>query len=71
MAGGKPGKARVEPGWFEKSRAGEHRPGGGFMPYLDKDRNTMSMKQFADNRRNYETQIKTLKSDPGVFKPKA
>ncbi len=34
--------------------AGEHRPGGGFMPYLDGDGKKIGVKQYADNRGQFD-----------------
>lgn len=56
-------------GSWEKGVAGEHRPGGIFMPYLRPGALTpLSLKEQADRRPQIETQIKQLKSDPNVFK---
>lgn len=57
---------RPDPAW-ERGRAGERRKDGSFMPYLDGSGEPIGVKKFADNRANYETQIKRLKSDPNVF----
>lgn len=43
---------KVEPSW-EKGRAGEHRPGGGFMPYIDpKTGSAMTIKRYAEGGRH-------------------
>lgn len=39
-----------EPSW-EKGVAGEHRPGGGFMPYLDANGAEIGVKEFGERRR--------------------
>jgi hypothetical protein len=68
MTGGTPGKAPSIPGGQETARAGEYRPGGGFMPYLKSGTmSSLSRKQFADNRGGYEKQLKDLKS--GEYRP--
>lgn len=43
---------------WERGVAGEHRPGGGFMPYLNRELAPLSVKQFADNRSRNEEQIR-------------
>lgn len=49
---------------WEKGIAGEHREDGSFMPYLNADGlHPMNVKQFADNRGGYESQIEQLKGD--------
>lgn len=55
-----------EPSW-EKGIAGEHRPGGGFVPYLNPDGSRMGVKELADRRGHVEAGIKRLKTDPHVF----
>lgn len=57
----------VGPSW-EKGRAGERRPDGSFMPYLSpRTGRPMGVKEMADNRGNFDAQIRRLKSDPTVF----
>lgn len=38
-----------EPSW-EKGVAGEHRPGGGFMPYLNSNLSEVGIKEFGERR---------------------
>ena len=48
------GKPRsTEPPSWEKGVAGEHRPGGGFMPYLKGD-SYVGIKEYSENRRKYD-----------------
>lgn len=67
--GGVPGGARTEkgvrqapnPAW-ERGLTGEHRRDGSFMPYLDGGLNPIRQKQFGENRHEYETAIKELRT---------
>lgn len=43
----------VEPSW-EAGVAGEHRPGGGFMPYLDGNGSEVGIKQYGERRREFD-----------------
>lgn len=43
---------------WEKGRAGEHRPGGGFMPYLGNDGTALPIKKFAEG--DFQKSKKTL-----------
>jgi hypothetical protein len=57
----------VGPSW-EKGRAGEVRPDGSWMPYLSpKTGRPMGVKEYADGRGHFDTQVSRLKSDPHVF----
>lgn len=48
----------TEPSW-EKGIAGEHRPGGGFMPILKPGTTTpMGVKEYSENKRAIDAQIK-------------
>lgn len=55
-----------QPSW-EKGIAGETRPDGSFMPYLNEHREEMGVHEFANRRRDVEGAVKRLKSDPNVF----
>jgi hypothetical protein len=44
-----PFRPMQQPSW-EAGVAGEHRPGGGFMPYLDGNLNEIGVKEMAENR---------------------
>lgn len=55
-----------QPSW-EAGVAGERRPDGSFMPYLDADRNEMGVKEYAERRRDVDAAVGRLKSDPTVF----
>lgn len=57
----------AQPSW-EAGIAGEHRPDGSFMPYLNADREEMGVKEYAENRHNVQAQVDRLKSDPNVFR---
>ena len=35
---------------WEKQKAGEHRAGGTFMPYIDQHRNTIPIKSYTDKK---------------------
>lgn len=58
---GRPGSNAEYNGW-EKGRAGEQRPNGTFMPYLDGKGNAMSVKEFANDRPKHEQRLKKLRS---------
>lgn len=59
--------AVADPSW-EKGVAGEHRPGGGFMPYLDSNTgSTIGVKQAAEDKREIKRIRDRQKSDPTVF----
>lgn len=55
-----------DPKW-EKGIAGEHRPGGGFMPYLGENREPIRLKEHGERRHEIHDQVQRLKSDPTVF----
>lgn len=55
------------PQW-EKGRVGEPRPGGSFMPYLSpRTGKPIGVKEYAENRGNFEAQVKALHGDPTVL----
>lgn len=45
--------SKNEPSW-EKGIAGEHRPGGTFMPYIDREGQPIHVKAFGENRHRLE-----------------
>lgn len=47
---------------WEAGRAGEHRPDGSFMPYLNADGQAMGVKEFSENRHTYESRLRELRS---------
>jgi len=49
---------------WEAGIAGEHRPGGTFMPYLRADGTRMGVKEFADNRHHLEKVRDDLRKAP-------
>ena len=49
-----------DPSW-ERGVAGEHRPGGSFMPYVDENLHPIGIKQFGENRHRYEETIRQLR----------
>lgn len=55
-----------QPSW-EKGLAGETRVDGSFMPYLNEHREEMGVHEFSNRRRDVESAVKRLKSDPNVF----
>ena len=58
---------KADPAW-ERGVAGEHRPGGGFMPYLnDSGTDVMRVKEAGERRREIDERVKRLKGDPHVF----
>lgn len=60
-----------DPAW-ERGIAGEHRPDGSFVPYVNLDDNLepIRVKQMAENRHRFTEQLRRLKSDPDVFRRK-
>ena len=52
---------KANPAW-EKGIAGEHRPGGTFVPYLKNDGSQIGVKEFADNRTKYERILREKKN---------
>ena len=57
-----------DPAW-ERGIAGEHRPDGTFMPYVDsKTLVPMSVKKFADHRGSFEQQITDQRHGVDPFK---
>jgi len=52
---------KANPAW-EKGIAGEHRPGGTFVPYLKNDGSHIGVKEFADNRTKYERILREKKN---------
>ena len=52
---------KANPAW-EKGIAGEHRPGGTFVPYLKNDGSRIGVKEFADNRTKYERILREKKN---------
>ncbi len=58
-----PPAQKQDPSW-EKGVAGEHRPGGGFVPYLDERRNIVGVKRFADRRGEFEAKLRQLENAP-------
>lgn len=61
-----PARPMVAPSW-EKGVAGEHRPDGSFMPYLNDHREVMGVHEFAEKRHDVTEAVKRLKTDPNVF----
>ncbi len=56
---------------WEKGIQGEHRPDGSFMPYVRaSDLSPITAKQMADNRGNFERQIRELRSGAAPPPPK-
>lgn len=53
-------KPELNNGW-ERGIKGEHRADGSFMPYIDHNGNPIRMKQWAENRHNYEAQLDKLR----------
>lgn len=48
---------------WEKGVAGEHRPDGSFMPYLNGDGQRIQVKEFSEHRREFEaTRARQLRS---------
>lgn len=61
-------KARPDPGnAFERGIVGEHRPGGGFMPYFSKEGGVMRTKERAEDRHAIDTRLNELRTNPNVF----
>lgn len=56
-----------DPSW-EKGIAGEQRPGGTFMPYLDDERAPIGVKEAGERRHELGAQVHRLKNDPNVFR---
>ena len=52
---------KANPAW-ERGIAGEHRPGGTFVPYLDAEGKHIGVKKFADNRTKYERILREKKN---------
>ena len=52
---------KANPAW-ERGIAGEHRPGGTFVPYLDSEGKRIGVKKFADNRTKYERILREKKN---------
>lgn len=61
-----PVRPMSDPSW-EKGVAGETRPDGSFMPYLNEHREEMGVHEFANRRREVEGVVRELKSNPHVF----
>jgi hypothetical protein len=55
---GKP--SRAEPVW-EKGVAGEHRPGGGFVPILNEAGAPMPIKEYTEKRRDITSKVRELR----------
>lgn len=56
---------------WEKGIQGEHRPGGTFMPYVRaSDLTPITAKQMADNRGNFERQIREARTGVDNLSPK-
>jgi hypothetical protein len=50
--------ATANPAW-EKGVVGEHRRDGSFMPYIENHTmNAIHVKEFAENRRHYESELR-------------
>lgn len=56
-----------DPSW-ERGIAGEHRPDGSFMPYVDHNLVPMSVKKFADHRGSFEQQVTDARHGVDPFK---
>ena len=52
---------KADPAW-ERGTAGEHRRGGTFVPYVHADGSRIGVKEFADNRTEYERNIRENKN---------
>ena len=52
---------QADPAW-ELGIAGEHRPGGTFVPYLDSEGKRIGVKKFADNRTKNERILREKKT---------
>ena len=52
---------KANPAW-EKGIAGQHRPGGTFVPYVDSEGKRIGVKKFADNRKKYERILREKKN---------
>jgi hypothetical protein len=52
---------KANPAW-ERGIAGEHRPGGTFVPYVDSEGKRIGVKKFADNRKKYERILREKKN---------
>ena len=50
---------------WEKQKAGEHRKGGGFMPYLDKHGSAIPIKTYTDKKATYK-EIRRRQHDESV-----
>lgn len=61
-----PYRPMAEPSW-EKGVAGEHRPGGTFMPYLNENREEMGVHEHASKRHEVQDAVHRLRNDPTVF----
>ena len=62
-----PMRPMVEPSW-EKGKAGEHRPDGSFMPYLDSQLDPIGVKEMADKRPALEAVRHEQVHDPNYGK---
>jgi len=56
---------QANPTW-EKGTAGQHRPGGTFVPYLKPDGSRIGVKDFADNRKKYERILRERKNQSTI-----
>tara|TARA_B100001146_G_scaffold213777_1_gene214456 strand:- start:1664 stop:2011 length:348 start_codon:yes stop_codon:yes gene_type:complete len=52
---------KADPAW-ERGTAGEHRPGGTFVPYVHADGSRIGVKEFADNRTKFERILREKKN---------
>jgi len=52
---------KANPAW-ERGIAGQHRPGGTFVPYVDSEGKRIGVKKFADNRKKYERILREKKN---------
>lgn len=53
-------RAKPNPAW-ERGIKGEHRPGGGFMPFIGADHQPIRMKDWGENRHKYEANLAQLR----------
>lgn len=61
-------KHKASPDW-EKGRAGEERPGGGFMPYISSGAGgSMGVKEHSERRVEVKRVRDRQRKDPNVFK---
>lgn len=62
----KPGSRQQAMNSWERGVAGEHRPGGGFMPYSGADGQNIGVKEYAERRHEIDARVKDLKTNPSA-----